>query len=874
MDNTRSYIVLTNGTVVGRYEILEKIGSGGMGDVYLAQDTELNRKVALKFLPAHLCEDEDCRTRFKREAQAAAQLNHPNIVTIYEVGDFQGRPFFAMELMEGQSLRDLIESQELSIGAIIDLGIRICEGLNKAHEAGVIHRDIKPSNVVMDADGRPKLLDFGLAAVKGAEKLTRIGSTLGTVAYMSPEQVKGQAVDQRSDLFSIGVLLYEMIAGRRPFRGDTEAAIMRSIMDDTPEPLARYKADVPDELQRIISKLLEKDPSLRYQGAAEVISDLKKLMVSKESRVVSAMPKRSFRWPVIAGIIVAAVAAVIALFSFWPKERVGTSDGKKMLAVLPFENLGASEDEYFADGITDEITSRLATLQGLGVISRTSAIQYKNSEKSLPEIAKELGVDYILEGTIRWDKAGDINRVRITPQLIKVSDDVHLWADSYERSLTQIFTVQADIATRIAEALDVALLEPERSSFETKPTKSLEAYDYYLRGNEYAYGSYEKKDMLIAAEMYQKAVESDPDFALAWAALAWTHLHMYWFYDFSGIRLQTAKDAIDKALGLQPKLPEAHLALAYSYYWGFGDYEQSLAELSFVQKAQPNNDRVYNAIAAIKRRQGKWEEALRNFRHATQLNPRCATYFLELGNTCEAMRNFEEAEEFFDMSISITPDQTMAYIKKSGLILRWEGDIEKARQVIENAEGKVDSRRFALMLATLDMSSRDYESALRQLSPITISSFEDASFYYLMKADIYSLLNDSVQSICYYDSVRQFFESKLVTDSGQPPQVMSLSTVGIAYAYAGLARKEDAIREAQKAGDLLPISKDALFGALVAEYRALVYAKVREYDLAINELQLLLSIPSEVTVAWLRLDPRWDPLREHARFQELLKKYG
>jgi serine/threonine protein kinase/tetratricopeptide (TPR) repeat protein len=874
MDNTRSYIILTKGTVIGHYEIIEKIGSGGMGDVYLAEDTELNRKVALKFLPIHLCEDEDCRTRFKREAQAAAALDHPNIVTIHEVGEYQGRPFFAMQYLEGQSLRDAIDEKDLSLDKIVDLAVQICQGLEEAHKANIVHRDIKPLNILFDRNGRPKLVDFGLATIKGTEKLTRSGSTLGTVAYMSPEQVQGKEVDHRSDLFSLGVVLYELVAGRRPFTGETEAAIFNSIQNDTPEPLSRYKADVPDELQRIISRLLEKDTSLRYQNTASVISDLRSLMVSAGSRLTASRPKRSFRWPVIAGIIVVAAAAIIALFSFWPKERAGTSDEKKMLAVLPFENLGASEDEYFADGVTDEITSRLATLQGLGVISRTSAIQYKNSEKSLPEIARELGADYILEGTIRWDKAGDINRVRITPQLIKVSDDVHLWADSYERSLTQIFAVQADIATRIAGALDVALLEPERGSFETKPTTSLEAYDYYLRGNEYAYGSYEKKDMLIAVEMYQKAVESDPDFALAWAALAWTHLHMYWFYDFSGIRLQTAKDVIDNALELQPKLPEAHLALAYYYYWGFGDYEHSLEELAFVQKAQPNNDRVYNAIAAIKRRQGKWEEALRNFRHATQLNPRCATYFLELGNTCEAMRNFEEAEKFFDMSISITPDQTMAYIKKSGLILRWEGDIEKARQVIENAEGKVDSRRFALTLATLDMTGRGYESALRQLSPITISSFEDASFYYLMKADIYSLLNDSVQSICYYDSVRQFFESKLATDSGQPPQVMSLSTVGIAYAYAGLGRKEDAIREAQKASDVLPISKDALFGALVAEYRALVYAKVKEYDLAIDELQLLLSVPSEVTVAWLRLDPRLDPLRDHPRFQELLKKYG
>jgi serine/threonine protein kinase/tetratricopeptide (TPR) repeat protein len=871
---TQSFVVLSTGLLVSHYKLIERIGAGGMGEVYLAEDTKLSRKVALKFLPPHLCQDEDCRTRFKREAQAAAVLEHPNIVTIHEVGEYQGRPYIVMQYVKGQSLQDVIKHKTLTSDTIVDLGIQICEGLGKAHQAGIIHRDIKPSNICLDADGRPKLVDFGLATIKGTERLTRAGSTLGTIAYMSPEQIQGKEVDHRSDLFSLGVVLYELIAGRRPFVGETEGAILNSIQNDTPEPLERYKANVPIELQRIISKLLEKDPSLRYQSAADVISDLKKLMVSRESRGGTPGPKRSFRWPLMAGIIVAAVVALIALFLFWPKEQAGVSKGKKMLAVLPFQNLGAPEDEYFADGITDEITSRLAMIQGLGVISRTSAIQYKNSKKGLPEIAKELGVNYVLEGTIRWDKAGDINRVRITPQLIKVSEDIHLWADSYERSLTQIFAVQADIATQIAEALDVALLEPERGSLEAKPTKSLEAYDYYLRGNDYAYRSYEEKDLLIAIEMYQKAVQSDPDFALAWAALAWTNSYMYWFHDFSAGRLKMVKDAVDKALELQPKLPEAHLALANYYYYGFRDYERALEELAMAQKSQPNNDHVYNAIAAIKRRQGKWEEALRNLHRATELNPRCATYFQELGTTYGVMRNFEEAEKSYDMSIAITPDQTTAYSDKSDMILRWKGDVKKARQVLEQATGKVDMASFTPMLVTLDLCDRDYESALRRLSPTTISSFEDTVLYYLTKAEVYSLLTDSTQSRAYYDSARLICESRLAIVAGLPLSLRAVATLALAGAYAGLGRKEDAIRQAQKAGEQLPISKDALFGAGMAEYRALVYVKVGKYDLAIDQLELLLSIPSNITVLWLRLDPRWDPLRTHPRFQALLKKYG
>ena len=292
-DKTQSCVVLTKGTMVSHYRIIEKIGSGGMGEVYLAEDTKLNRKVALKFLPPHLCQDEECRQRFKREAQAAAKLNHPNIVTIHEVSDYQGRPFIAMELVEGLSLRDLAKGKELSIDRIIELAIQVCDGLGAAHGKKVVHRDIKPSNIVIDAYGRPKILDFGLAATQGGEHLTKTGSTLGTVRYMSPEQVQGKEIDQRSDLFSLGVVLYELIAGRTPFERDNEAATLKAITQDNPEPLARYKSDIPDELQRTVSKLLEKDSAYRYQTAAGVISDLRRLKKESISGPSTVQPKPS-----------------------------------------------------------------------------------------------------------------------------------------------------------------------------------------------------------------------------------------------------------------------------------------------------------------------------------------------------------------------------------------------------------------------------------------------------------------------------------------------------------------------------------------------------------------------------------------------------
>ncbi|MCH9032657.1 MAG: protein kinase, partial [candidate division Zixibacteria bacterium] len=427
-DNTQSFVPLTAGTKISHYEIISKIGAGGMGEVYLAEDSQLDRKVALKFLPSHLSEDESSRARFTREAKAAAKLDHPNIVPVYEVGEFQGRPFFAMANIEGQTLREVIKQGKLSVSEAVNLTMQICEGLNEAHAAGVVHRDIKPANIIIDKNGKPRLLDFGLATVAGQEKLTKTGSTLGTAGYMSPEQVQGQKADHRSDLFSVGVVLYEMITGQTPFDAEHEAAIHYNIINETPEPLARFKSGVSAELQRIIDKALDKNTGTRYQTATGMLADLRRLKADATSH------KRSTHslWAG-ATVIVLVVGAV--LYSFWPKGAPMEEDstGIKMLAVLPFENLGSAEDEYFADGITDEITSRLAKLSGLGVISRTSSMQYKKTDKSLQQIGAELGVSYILEGTILWDKTGDTDRVRIIPQLIQVSDDRHLWSESYQR---------------------------------------------------------------------------------------------------------------------------------------------------------------------------------------------------------------------------------------------------------------------------------------------------------------------------------------------------------------------------------------------------------------------------------------------------------
>ncbi|UCC44965.1 MAG: protein kinase, partial [Candidatus Zixiibacteriota bacterium] len=690
-DKTQAHVALTKGTMVGHYRIVEKIGAGGMGEVHLAEDTELDRRVALKFLPPHLCQDEDCRTRFKREAQAAARLNHPNIVTIHEVAEYQGRPYIAMEHVEGRSLRDYVKDKMLALDQIVDLAIQICEGLRVAHEKKIVHRDIKPSNIIIDADRRPRILDFGLASVQGEEHLTRTGSTLGTVSYMSPEQAQGRDVDHRSDLFSFGVVLYELITGHSPFARENDMATGQAIIHDTPEPMARYRTDVTPGMQSIVDKALDKDVETRYQTAAGISADLKrekKESVSTATPVPSPPPpsvRRKSRVPgIVAGILAAAVIVTLAIVAFWPEEQAVVDSGRKTLAVLPFENLGSPEDEYFADGITDEITARLAGIAALRVTSRTSTKTYKDTDKPVRVIGEELGVDYLLEGTIRWDKSGDTDRVRIIPQLIRVSDDSHVWANTFERALIQVFVVQAEIAGEIAEALGVTLLEPDRSMLMAQPTQNLEAYDFFLRGIRYWD---DRIDVWRAVDMLERAVQADPGFYQAHAKLAQ-------FYGFCYINElggtydlpDRARRAAEATARLAPGSPETHLAMGYFHYYISRDYEQALDQFERALRRQRNNSDLLAAIGYVQRRQGKWEESLESQRKAFELDPRNIVIFYGLGQTLYYMHRYREVEVLLDEAARWVPDAHAVRIWQVDVALRVGRDTSEVRVALHELE--------------------------------------------------------------------------------------------------------------------------------------------------------------------------------------------
>jgi TolB-like protein/Flp pilus assembly protein TadD/predicted Ser/Thr protein kinase len=864
------------GKIISHYKILEKLGEGGMGVVYKAQDIQLQRLVALKFLPPHISDSPQEKARFIHEAQSASALNHPNVTTIHGIEESPEGLFIVMEYCEGKTLKQAIEKETLPIKKVLDIAIQVCEGLTAAHKKEIVHRDIKSDNIMVNKEGQVKIMDFGLAKLRGATKITETGSTLGTAAYMSPEQAQGEEVDQRSDIFSFGVVLYELLTGQLPFKGEHQAAIVYSIINEEPQPVARFNNQVSAKLEDVVSKALAKDKQERHQHIDDLLADLRREKKSLDyvktgplaQPVETQKPvKKKTLSLVVAGL--AVLILIVGYFALFHKKE--PESGRKMLAVLPFENLGAPEQEYFAAGITEEITTQLAKVGGLGVVSRTSVLQYKDTKKTVQQIGKELGVQYVLEGTILWDKSGVTNRVRINPQLIRVKDGTHVWAETYDRALEEIFALQSDVAEKVASALDVALLQTEKQSIAAKPTDNLQAYQYYLRGNDYYKRSWAEKDYRIALQMYQKAVELDPKFALAYCGLSETHEELYWYYyDRTEERLKKAKETVDRALELKPDLPEAHLALGYYYYHGSLDYDRALEQFAIAQKGQPNNSDLFLAIGAVQRRQGKFEQAVANLKKAVELDPRSIMKAAEVAWTYESMHKYPEAEWYFDRAISLAPDWPAAYAGKAWLYIYSEGNTTKARKVLQEATGKVDVSQLVPALVGLDILDGDYQTGLGRLSGpggyVNEYRVNDTISYFLTKASIYRLLNQPQLKLACSDSARIILENKV---QSRPGEALFHSQLGIAY--AGLGRREEAIREGKKGVELLPVSKDAFEGGPFSVTNlAQIYVMVGDYDAAINRLEYLLSIPSWISVPLLRIDPTWTPLRNHPRFQKLL----
>jgi serine/threonine protein kinase/tetratricopeptide (TPR) repeat protein len=884
---------------VGHFRITEVIGHGGMGVVYKAYDSRLDRVVAIKTVPAHLLKDRATEERFRREAKILAALSHPHIGVIYDILDqANGCTYLILEYVPGQTLAERIRDGPLPIKESLSVGLQIAESLASAYEKGIVHRDLKPSNIKITPDGNTKVLDFGIAkmlahapaagtgfAKEGAptETATQPGRLIGTPAYMSPEQARGRPIDHRTDIWSFGCVMYEMLTGKVAFEGETISDTIARVIERNPD-WDNLPSDVPGNIRVLLRRCFQKNAHDRLQHIGDAVIEIRETLnllattppltapfISLTPHI--AVKVRSRRTAMVIGTTILVFAAIIAVWLVNKKTSVPLSKEIR-LVVLPFENLGPAEDEYFAAGITDAITARLAVIRGLAVISRQSAIQYKKREKSALQIANELRVDYILEGTVQRERPSDPNsRVRITPQLIKAVDDAHVWAQTYDNGTSEVFRVQSDLAERVAQALDITLVERERRAVQSRPTKNMRAYDFYLRGNDYYHRSFLESDFRIAIGMYENAVELDPKFALAYTQLSRAHAYTYWFYyDRSEQRLAMAKQAADKALQLEPDLPEAHLALGHYYYHGHLDYDRALEEFATARKSQPNNSDLLSFIGYVQRRQGKFEEALANIKRAAELDPLSNTMALDLGQTFMLMRNYPEAERTYERTISLSPDWPEPYYYMARLYLLWEGNTEKAHAVLEQASRNSDSLQdhfIVLKSVLLDVFCGDYEKALAKLSQWKSESF-DSQFYFVPKAQLYAQINGLMGNKevkqAQYESAANILETRI---RQEPDDARFHSALGIAY--AGLGRKQDAIREGKLAVEMLPVNKEAWRGFHRAKDLAQIYVMVGEFDLAIDQIEFLLSIPGELSMPLLRLEPDWNPLRDHPRFKKLLE---
>ncbi len=863
---------------LGDYELLEEIGRGGQGVVFRARQKSLNRIVALKVIGLGQWATKAHLKRFRLEAEAAASLDHPCIVPIYEVGERDGQCYFSMKFVDGGQLDEVVSHSPMSVRNAVELIAKVAHTVHYAHEHGILHRDIKPGNILLDNKGEPHLTDFGLARLVESEStVTRTVEVLGTPSYMAPEQAAGNNIKltRGIDVYGLGAVLYHLLTGHPPFAGGTTYETIKLLLETEQRPPRLWNAKVDRDLSTICEKCLEKNPQHRYSSASALADDLERWLrhepiQARRTGVISRGKKWLQRNPSAATAMALSLALVAALgVILWKSDlfRPATTG----IAVLPFENLSNDrEDASFADGVQDDLLTKLAKIASLKVISRTSVMDYRGKQNTR-EIANALGVSHVLEGSVRKTGAW----LHINVQLIDAGTDSHVWAEEYDRDVKDMFTVQSEIAQKVATQLRAKISSSERQAIERPPTVDLTAFDLYSRAKNLVVTSSSistaKAKLLEAADLLNQAVAHDPSFLQAYCQLASTHNQLYFFGDdHTPARLSLAEAAVEAAFRLNPDAAEAHLARAENLYYGYLNHDEALAELDIARHTLPNEPRLFELKGYIERRRGHWEECTRNLERAVDLDPRNVDLLQQIALSYGHLRRYAEEKLVFDRVLAIEPNDIETEVESALVELDWKADTRPLHRTINSIRATNPNAMPSIAVGWLicALSERDGAStkdALAASSEFPLSSDAVQFSRPFIEGLVAHMANDDAKARSAFTAARAEQEKIIQAQPNYGPPLCVLGLID-----AALGRKQEALDEGRRAVELLPAEKDAINGPGMIQYLAIIAAWVGDKNLACEQLATTIGRPGAPSYGQLKLIPFWDPLRGDPCFEKIV----
>ncbi len=858
-----------------------------MATVFLAHDQRHDRQVALKVLHPELAASLGSE-RFQREVKLAARLQHPHVLTVFDSGEAAGYLWFTMPFVEGESLRDrLTRETQLPVDEAVRIAIEAARGLEYAHQHGVIHRDIKPENILLTRDGSTLVADFGIArALSGSEgqSLTETGLAVGTPQYMSPEQASGErTLDPRTDIYALGTLLYEMLAGEPPFTGPTAQAVIAKRMRGEVPDIRAARPSVPRAIGEAVSKALAPTPADRYATAAEFAKALAATMTASLTGARPSVPSAratgeapAAKRPIPAGFALLLLGFLIGagvLFAFRRGGAAPATAAPKVIAVLPFENQGDSAQEYFADGITDEIRGKLSALPGLEVIASGSMRGYKHSDKPLDQIAGELGADYLLLARVRWARNPDGSaQVQVSPELVAIAagKPVTKWQQAFDAALTNVFEVQAQIAAKVAGALDVALADSVSRQLAERPTANLPAYDAYLRGTQLTIteGRNDLPSLRQASAHFRQALALDSSFAAAWAQLSRAQSLLYSNGVPDPAVDSAARRAAERSVALAPDEAVTHQALGAYYNNVRGDIPAARREFETAVRLAPNSALTLRSMALVLHAAGQYDSALAYARQAAQLDPRFQAGFVRLGWVLRAMRRYPEARVALDRAVALAPNN-LGTLEHRVLVELGAGNLDSARALLRSAPATIDrSTLLAYVGSYWDLFWVLDDTQQRMLLTLTPAEFDgDRAAWGIVLAQTHWIRGNQALARAYGDSARAAFTAHV---QAAPDDAQQRLFLGLAKAYMG--RKAEAMQDGERGVAMAAQRPDASTDPYFRQVLARLYVVCGEYGKAIDQLERLLAMPSDLSPGWLRIDPNFAPLKGNPRFEALLRK--